>query len=532
MPHMTSVPGHVPPIGLSVNEFLRTPPDTVIRVGIVLRPRYMEAFEEALQRGHRIDAGTLLDRHGPDDATLGTLETWSRASGLTLESAPHGGFLHLVRGRARAWEAALGITFREFPGRPGRFPDREPALPTELAEATQALVGLDTLGSLRPALRLPRHTDALANGGTGFRPLDIRRAYGVPDALDGSGRHIGILEFSNGYSLSDLTTFWSAFGIRRSAPHFVSVAGGANDGGRSQVDMEATLDLAWAGALAQGADLIVYEAPAGSTETSFGLAVLEALHATVTASPALDAVSVSYGDGETQFTPATLKAWEQVASLAALTGPAILVAAGDQGSYGLQEPDGPRSPHVDTPADLPHVTAVGGTRLTLGPDGAREQEVVWSDTGGNGATGGGISQSFPVPSYQANLTLPQPLVGHAGRGVPDVALNADPDTGYALVFQGGWTVIGGTSAAAPAWAAFVALMNQERAFSGHPPLGFLNPVLYALKGQGFYDITQGSNSYDGVPGYGATKGWDAVTGWGTPDVSALLQALGPSSQAG
>ena len=148
------------------------------------------------------------------------------------------------------------------------------------------------------------------------------------------------------------------------------------------------------------------------------------------------------------------------------------------------------------------------------------------DANNNGASGGGISQVFTVPSYQNSLVLPVKLGDHPGRGVPDVSANADPDTGYAVFFQGGSAVVGGTSAASPLWAALVARLNQARSENGKGTIGYLHPWLYPLGDTAaFHDITAGNNNYDGVVGYVCTPGWDAVTGWGSPNAAALIDAL-------
>jgi kumamolisin len=152
----------------------------------------------------------------------------------------------------------------------------------------------------------------------------------------------------------------------------------------------------------------------------------------------------------------------------------------------------------------------------------RATEVGWTDTNNNGASGGGVSVVFGLPSWQSEAGVPMNPAGAPGRGVPDVALNADPDTGYNVVFQGQATVVGGTSAASPMWAALFALINQSRAAKGLGPVGFVSTVLYKNgTGPEFHDIVLGNNSYNGVVGYSAGPGWDPVTGWGSVDGSAL-----------
>lgn len=526
------LPHHRSPASHHLMGDFRLPARTPLSVSLLLKPANFGAFQASLAQGEVMGRSAFLRRHAPTAATRQMVEDWARAMDLRLVETGTEGFIFRLSAGIGNWEKVLGTTFR------GRqiglhtlvFPEADPLLPTPLAGQVTALVGLDNLGRLRPAFRRPRFTDLLANSGAGLFPQDILRVYGVPGGLTGQGSRIGILEFSNGYALSDCQEFWSTHGISRNPATFISVDGGTNDGGATADDMEATLDVEWAGAIAPGADLLVFEAPAGTTDQSFAQNLLSAFHEAVLSPTSLDAISISYGDGENSFPRATVEAWEQVAQSAALIGTTVLVASGDQGAYGLHTSSSLAVAHADTPADLPHITAVGGTRLELDSQGNRLKEAAWTDLDNNGASGGGISQIFPVPGYQSGVALPQPASGHVGRALPDVALNADPDTGYHIIFQGQSQTVGGTSVAAPVWAAFVALMNESRRKDGLGSIGFLNPALYRAQGEGFLDITQGNNSYLGVKGYDAGPGWDAVTGWGVPDVARLLALLGQPVQ--
>ena len=204
---------------------------------------------------------------------------------------------------------------------------------------------------------------------------------------------------------------------------------------------------------------------------------------------------------------------------AAAKGITVVVAAGNSGaSDGVQ--DG--RTHVDFPASSPWVLSVGGTTL-VAEKNSIGSEVVWNDKGG-GATGGGISDVFPMPEWQKDISMPKNANnGPAGRGVPDVAANASPNTGYTVFIGGHATVIGGTSASAPLWAGLIALLNQG---TGRR-LGYINPLLYKQDGRSgaFHNITNGNNSVPGVTGYTAGPGWNACTGWGSPDGQKLLEVI-------
>ena len=199
---------------------------------------------------------------------------------------------------------------------------------------------------------------------------------------------------------------------------------------------------------------------------------------------------------------------------AAMLGITVCCASGDNGSSdGIK--DG--RAHVDFPASSPHVVACGGTRLEASK-GAISNEVVWNAAGG-GATGGGVSDVFALPSWQSAAKVPPSANpgGRRGRGVPDVSGDADPATGYQVRVDGTDAVYGGTSAVAPLLAALVARIAQRL----DSPVGFLNPVLYGAAGRSaLHDVTKGSNG-----AYKASKGWDACTGLGSPDGAKLLRVL-------
>ncbi len=399
---------------------------------------------------------------------------------------------------------------------------QEPEVPPWLAAGVVGFVGLENISRLYPHFRAPKREDLLANDGQGFFPADLQQACGFPQSVQGDGVTIGLLEFSNGYSQTDVEKFWQEFGINPPSLQFVSVDGTPNDGGVNPWDMEATLDVEWSGAMAPGADLVVYESSAGANDSSFALSVLRALQFAYNDSENNpDILSISYGDGETRFPVATMKAWDTVARNCSAIGMTVFVASGDEGAYGLHGPGRPIC-HVDAPANCPHVTACGGTSLIVATGNAIAEETGWTDVNNNGASGGGISQVFPMPAYQDNVVLPIKSGYHRGRGVPDVAFNANPDTGYAVFFQGSWTVVGGTSASSPVWAALLARFSDLRAEAGLPLIGALNPRLYTLgPTDSFRPITVGNNSYAGVVGYECTPGWNAVTGWGSPHAMIL-----------
>ena len=271
------------------------------------------------------------------------------------------------------------------------------------------------------------------------------------------------------------------------------------------------LDIEVAAAVAPKALIAVYFAP--NTDKGFLDAVTMAIHDT-THKPSV--ISISWGSAENNWTEQAMTSFDQAFQTAAALGVTVCCAAGDNGSAD-GEKDG--KAHVDFPASSPFALGCGGTKLTASGNTIAD-ETVWNESA-DSATGGGVSDFFPLPQYQSTAGIPPSANpgSHKGRGVPDVAGDADPATGYLVRVDGEEFVIGGTSAVAPLWAGLIALMNQKLSH----PVGFLNPLIYQpVVGKGsFRDISSGNN---GV--YSAKQDWDACTGWGTPNGAKLLQALG------
>ncbi len=394
------------------------------------------------------------------------------------------------------------------------------SVPAELDGVVTAVLGLDD----RPSARAPFHLAPAAAGNVSYTPLDLGRIYNFPEDTDGQGQVIAIIELGGGFGQADLDAYFSGLGITGPSVVAVGVDGAENvPGGDPQgADGEVLLDIEVAGALASRAALKVYFGP--NTDAGFLDAVAKAAHDTPT--PA--AISISWGQSEDQWTEQARTAMDDAFIDAGLLGATVTAAAGDNGSADAQR-DGRN--HADFPASSPHALACGGTRLEVDKGtGQVTNETVWNDSSSS-ATGGGVSDAFPLPDWQQNVTVlagPGPARTPHGRGVPDVAAVADPQTGYLVRVDGTDMVIGGTSAVAPLWAALIARVAQARGGG----LGQLQPALYAggSPGQaqpGFRDVTAGNNG-----SYQATPGWDACTGLGVPDGMALLAVLSARNPAG
>jgi kumamolisin len=293
----------------------------------------------------------------------------------------------------------------------------------------------------------------------------------------------------------------------------VPVGGGKNHPGNPNgADGEVMLDIEVAGSVAPGARIVVYFAP--NTDQGFVDAIAQAVHDTKY-KPSV--ISISWGSAETNWTAQAMAALDAACQSAAALGVTITAAAGDNGSSdGVN--DG--KDHVDFPASSPHVLACGGTNLQ-GRGSSIANETVWNGQPQGGATGGGVSDSFPLPNWQASANVPQPSVPNGGRGVPDVAGDADPATGYVIRVDGKTFVIGGTSAVAPLWAGLIAVANQQNGTSA----GFIQPAIYAARSKGaFRDTTSGNNG-----SFQAGPGWDACTGLGSPIAPRLISAIKPGA---
>lgn len=475
-----------------------------IDVTIVLRRRAGAApTPAAWPQPPRWTRGEFGQHCGADPADVDSLRQFAQQHALSeTGNDPHRRVLHL-RGTPSALEKAFGVTLGKY-----QFNSDAPFVgcghaPTLPAEAI-AVLGLDRRPVAQPRSRRPS-----AQPNVSYTPLQIGELYNFPSNTDGTGETIGIIELGGGYSTSDLSQYFSSLGLSKT-PNVVavSVAGGQNQPGSGDADDEVMLDIEVAGALAPGATIAVYFT--ANTDQGFYEAISQAAHDT-TNKPSV--ISISWGGPEDSWTTASRTAMETALQDAVALGVTVTVAAGDSGSTD-GESDG--QPHVDFPASSPYSLGCGGT--TLEANGSSIQsEVVWNETAsGDGATGGGVSIEFDLPTWQQNANVPKSPSGGSGRGVPDVAGNADPVTGYQVLVDGQSTVIGGTSAVAPLWAALIARLNQSLG----TPVGDVHAALYQIGESAFHDITQGNNG-----SYQAGPGWDACTGLGSPDGQALLTAL-------
>ncbi len=464
--------------------------------------------------------------HGADPDDLRKVEAFSREYGLEIVETNAAQRRVVLSGTVAALSDAFGVVLAnyEHPGGTYRGRTGPVHLPKNIAPVIEAVLGLDNRPQARPHTRswIKQEGAATLRNGTSYAPPQIAQLYDFPQGADGSGQCIAIIELGGGYRMVDLDGYFSQLGIPTPQIKSISVDGADNQPAvDTNADGEVLLDIEVAGAVAPGAQIVVYFAP--NTDAGFLDAIKSAVHDNGN-KPSV--ISISWGGPEKGWTQQALKAMDQAFQEAATLGVTVCCAAGDDGSSDLRPPEPDDGLlHTDFPASSPYALACGGTRLK-GSDNVITEEVVWNDGRNGGATGGGISDVFDLPKWQAGANVPPSANPGArvGRGVPDVAGDADPVTGYQVLVDGQQGVIGGTSAVAPLWAGLVALLNQKIGSF----VGYLNPVLYRLpaSSRAFHDITKGDNDITGDRGaYKAGPGWDACTGWGSPDGARLLNAL-------
>ena len=465
--------------------------------------------------------------HGAAPPDAAAVESFARSHDLDVTAVSRAARTIRLEGSVRRMSEAFGTRLRLYQAGDLSYRGRSGPVfvPVSLAGIVEGVFGLDDRPPARVHLRrLDGESQAHAgSGGPPFTSPQVAALYGFPAGVTGAGQAIGFVELGGGFAGTDLAAYYQQLGLAAPVVQVVSVDGGQNNpapanNSAKNPDFEVSLDMEIAGAVAPGAAQVVYFAP--NTTQGFLDAVNAAVHDAVN-QPSV--VSISWGGPESALPAQFRTAMENALTNAASLGVTVAVASGDNGSMD-QVLDGRL--HVDFPASAPHALGVGGTTLKASASATIASEVVWNNA--TGATGGGVSDAFPLPTWQIGAGVPpSPNPGaFTGRGVPDVAADADPRTGYQIFAHGRAWSFAGTSAAAPLWAGLVALANQKLGRR----VGFLNPALYALSPflAAFRDIVNGNNDNSGASPplpFASGPGWDACTGLGSPNGTALTLAL-------
>ena len=471
-------------------------------VTLVLRRR-TELPEEIVVGPTVLSRDELAGRYGADPADVDLVSRELGRRGLEVTA------VHAVTRRVKVagtlgdLSSAFGTTLRQVsspdPRGQGRVTHRYREgplfLPAALDGVVTAVLGLDTRPQAKPHFRT--RGDAAAAQGTSYPPNQVADIYNFPAGTTGAGQTVAVIELGGGFTASDLDAYFGSLSIAVPSITAASVDGASNNpGDTSGASVEVNLDIDVIGAAAPGAAQVVYFAP-NNGDQGFVDAISDAAQAT----PAPIAISISWGQSEDSWTAQGRLAMNQAMSDAGALGITVCVAAGDNGSSdGVN--DG--QVHVDFPASSPYALACGGTKLIADPaTGQVSSEVVWNELA---VQGGGRRRrgQRPVPAARlagrrwgpgpGQRAACSPAGSAGGRGVPDVAGNADPVTGY-QIYQGGQAqVVGGTSAVAPLWSALIARLAEATG----QRFGMLQPLVYegvspGTDVAGFRDITSGDN---------------------------------------
>jgi kumamolisin len=508
-------------------------PNETVDVTIRLRSRAgkkpmvsADTYTKPIEERTILSRKEFEQRHGADPDSIARVETFARQHKLTVKEKSPARRTVILSGTVTAMNEAFGVELKEYDHPTGKYRGRTGAihLPAELQGVVEGVFGLDNRPQAKPHFRRRRgRAGARADSvNLSYTPPQVAALYDFPTGVDGAGECIALIELGGGYNTADLSSYWSQLKLPETPTvSAVSVGNGSNNptGDPNGPDGEVMLDIEVSGSIAPGAKIVVYFAD--NTDAGFLNAITTAVHDS-TNNPSV--VSISWGGPESSWTQQAMTSMDEAFQSAAAMGVSVCVAAGDDGSTdGVT--DGLN--HVDFPASSPNVLACGGTQLVASGNSITS-ETVWNELANNeGATGGGISDVFPLPSWQNGAGVPPSANPNknVGRGVPDVTGDADPTTGYVTRVDGNPDVIGGTSAVAPLWAGLIALLNQ----SIGKPVGFINPLLYQDAGtaRDLNDITSGNNG-----AYSAGPGWDACSGLGSPIGTQVAAALtAPPEQA-
>jgi hypothetical protein len=516
--------GHVPAVVSQLAPVGRLESSQHLSLAISLPLRNQQALADLL--GQLYDPSSpnyrryltpaqFAERFGPSETDYQAVIDFAKSHGLRVTAMHPNRTILDVEGAVSDIENTFHVTMQSYrhPNESRNFyaPNTDPSV--DLAVPILDIIGLDNYSLPHPNYKirsagLTAKANAIPQTGSGtngtYAGNDFRAAYVPGTSLTGAGQSIGLLEF-DGYYASDITSYETQFGLPNVSLVNVSVNGGVSTPGNNNI--EVALDIEMGIAMAPGiSSVYVYEAPNGTSWDSI-------LNRIATDNLAKQ-ISCSWTGGGPNSTAQGI--FQQMAA----QGQSFFNASGDSDAY---------TGSIPFPADSPNITVVGGTTLTTtGAVGSYTSETVWNWGGGTGSSGG-VSTKYSIPTWQQGINMASNLGSTTMRNVPDVAMTAD--NVYVAYNKGSSEAVGGTSCAAPLWAAFTALVNQQAVVNTGTTVGFINPAVYAIgKGTGyasdFHDTTVGNNFSSSSPAkFPAETGYDLCTGWGTPNGSALINAL-------
>jgi len=517
----------------------RLPPEQTLQLTLVLPLRNQAALTALLGRlydpsspdyRHFLSVAEFTEQFGPTSSDYQAVADFAQANGFTVTGTPANRLIVPISGSVEQINAAFHVSMNVYrhPTEDRTFfsPDREPSL--NLSVAVKHIAGLNNFSIPHPTVIKATDGQALplvsgSGPGGNYLASDMRAAYYGGTTLTGTGQVVGLLEFG-GYNLSEVNSTFSTAGQSYNVPVNNELIDGAIAGPGSNSDAEQVLDIVQAIGMAPGlSQVLVYIG-----NDAEGVDDANVLNAMATDNIAKQ-ISVSWG--WVPDDPSTDDVFFQEFEA---QGQTVFVASGDEGAY-----DAAIIPYF-YPAEDEYVTAVGGTHLnTNGAGGSWASETAWNSYGAG--SGGGISpDDIPIASWQSGVANSSNGGSATLRNVPDVAMEGDFDNYLCAnnYCDGGWA---GTSFAAPRWAGFMALVNQQAVEAGTAStggVGFINPNLYSIGEGSSYnsdmnDIVSGNNDTENQPlWYSAVAGYDLVTGWGSPAGQPLIDALAGPEKPG
>jgi uncharacterized repeat protein (TIGR01451 family) len=549
-PALKTLPGHMPAVVSRLQAKGLLPATNSLYLAIGLPLRNQEALTNLLQQiydqaspnyHHYLTPEQFTAQFGPTEQDYEKVIDFARANGLTVVGTHPNRMLVDVSGKAADIGKAFQVTLRTYhhptENRDFFAPDAEPTVDAILP--ILHISGLDNYALARPAIKnrpvsQPTVGKAAAGSASGGTPAvgsgpggtyegsDFRTAYVPGTTLTGSGQNVGLFQL-DGFYPSDITAYETQIGLTGSVPQLIVVP---VDGGVPTPtpfgNPEVSLDIEMVLSMSPGVSKIyVYEGPDVSSLSVY--TIFEDVLNRMANDNLAKQLSSSWYIVNGSPDPTS----EQIFQQMALQGQTFFTASGDSDAYtGL----------IPFPCDSPHITLVGGTTLTTGAGASYASETVWNwgiEYGDDGVgSSGGISTTYSIPGWQTNINFTTSHASKTRRNVPDVALTAD----YVWVIYGDGSSdwFGGTSCAAPLWAGFAALINQQAVLNSHAPVGFINPALYAIAAgpnytSCFHDTKTGNNTWSGSPNlFFAVTGYDLCTGLGTPNGTNLIFALAAS----
>jgi subtilase family serine protease len=470
-------------------------------------------------------------RYGANANDYAALKQWAIAHGLTIAHEAGARTSLTVRGSVGQFQALFGTqvnNYRSADGSEFYSASVKPAIPDAIAAKVSGIIGLTNSVQYAPLAKVYKSfgetgvapadgTDTAGGTGPGgaYAASDLRTAYRIPHFGGLIPQTVAVFE-QGGFFKYDVETYLKRMNLPHPPVTFVGVNGYDGYVYDFKVELEAVLDIDMVIAInPQVKEVMVYE----DGNDPFGVALIDALDQVAQDNKA-QILSISYGLDESEQGTDQMIAENTVLTQLASQGITVLASAGDDGAYGLTgTANYPATYNVSDPGSQPLITCVGGTSLATGPGQVYVTESVWNRLGsGHGATGGGISSYWPIPSWQPGEWVSLNGGSSTYRNVPDVAAVGDPITGVAVYSRpnGGWLQIGGTSVSAPVWAGYLSIVNAGLGYVGNTKIGFVNPVFY--QDTELYQILDGSNGDAitfGLPGYGAGSPYNNCCGTGS-----------------